>query len=284
MQIVTKVSDLRKLVGTLKNQGKTIGLVPTMGYLHDGHLSLMRKAKAEHDVVVVSIFVNPLQFGANEDFAVYPRDLERDSKLAKTAGVDLIFAPDVEEMYPQGFENMLTFVDLVKITNKLCGVSRPGHFRGVATVVNKLFNIVCPDTAYFGQKDAQQVIVIKQMVNDLNMNVKIVTVPIVREVDGLAMSSRNVYLNPQERQAARVLNKSLKYAEKLLNNGERNAAVIRQVIAEMIQSEPLANIDYIAVVDCESLESLEVIGNKALIALAVRFGKTRLIDNLMWEG
>lgn len=284
MKIITRVDELRALIYDLKCQGKSVGLVPTMGYLHDGHLSLMRQAKAEQDVVVASIFVNPLQFGANEDYAVYPRDLERDSKLAASAGVDIVFAPSVDEMYPQGFKNMLTFVDLIKITDKLCGAVRPGHFRGVATVVTKLFNLVCPDAAYFGQKDAQQVIVIKQMVTDLNMNLKIVTVPIVREADGLAMSSRNIYLQPEERQAALVLSRSLEKAAALLNQGEKNAAVIKKAIEEMIKSEPLANIDYIAVCDTATLEDLKIVENRALVALAVKFGKTRLIDNIMWEG
>jgi pantoate--beta-alanine ligase len=283
MKIVKRVDELRALIRTAKCEGKSVGLVPTMGYLHEGHLSLMRQAKAEQDIVVSSIFVNPLQFGANEDYAVYPRDLERDSKLAAGAGVDIVFAPAVDEMYPQGFQNMKTFVDLIEITDKLCGAVRPGHFRGVATVVTKLFNLVCPDAAYFGQKDAQQVIVIKQMVTDLNMNIKIVTVPIVREADGLAMSSRNVYLQPEERQAALVLSKSLKVADDLLNNGEKNAVVIKQTIEGIIKAEPLADIDYIGVCDTVTLEDLEQVEDKALIALAVKFGKTRLIDNIIWE-
>ncbi|NLP40609.1 MAG: pantoate--beta-alanine ligase [Veillonellaceae bacterium] len=283
MKIVKRVDELRALIRTAKCEGKSVGLVPTMGYLHEGHLSLMRQAKAEQDIVVSSIFVNPLQFGANEDYAVYPRDLERDSKLAAGAGVDIVFAPAVDEMYPQGFQNIKTFVDLIEITDKLCGAVRPGHFRGVATVVTKLFNLVCPDAAYFGQKDAQQVIVIKQMVTDLNMNIKIVTVPIVREADGLAMSSRNVYLQPEERQAALVLSKSLKVADDLLNNGEKNAVVIKQTIEGIIKAEPLADIDYIGVCDTVTLEDLEQVEDKALIALAVKFGKTRLIDNIIWE-
>lgn len=284
MKIVSTVKELRTTIQEHKLQGKSIGLVPTMGYLHDGHLSLMRKAKAEQDVVVASIFVNPLQFGANEDFAVYPRDLERDSALAAGVGVDIVFAPSVEEMYPQGFENMITFVDMIKITDKLCGAFRPGHFRGVATVVTKLFNLVCPDAAYFGQKDAQQVVVIKRMVADLNMNIKIITVPIVRESDGLAMSSRNVYLSSAERQAALILNKSLKQATQRLINGERNAALIKQEIETMIKTEQLADIDYVTICDTATLEDLNAINNKALIALAVKFGKTRLIDNIVWEG
>ncbi|MDD4600857.1 Pantothenate synthetase [bioreactor metagenome] len=284
MKIISRVEELRALIHELKLQGKSVGLVPTMGYLHEGHLSLIREAKAQQDVVVASIFVNPLQFGANEDFAVYPRDLERDSQLAADAGLDIIFAPSVEEMYPQGFENMITFVDLIHITDKLCGAARPGHFRGVATVVTKLFNLVCPDAAYFGQKDAQQVIVIKRMVVDLNMNINIVTVPIVREADGLAMSSRNVYLSPEQRQAALVLNQSLRKAAALLDNGERDCTKLKQAIEQMIGAEPLADIEYIAICDTSTLENLAKIENKALIALAVKFGNTRLIDNIIWEG
>lgn len=284
MKIINRVEELRTIVQDLKHQGKSVGLVPTMGYLHEGHLSLMRRAKAEQDFVVASVFVNPLQFGANEDYAVYPRNIERDSELAASAGVDIVFAPSVEEMYPCGFENMLTFVDLIKITKKLCGASRPGHFRGVATVVTKLFNIVCPDAAYFGQKDAQQVVVIKRMVADLNMDLKIVTVPIVREAGGLAMSSRNIYLSAKERQAALVLNRSLKEIARLLEAGERNAAKLKQVMNSMIEDEPLANIDYISVCDTDTLEEFSTVGSKALVALAVRFGKTRLIDNIIWEG
>lgn len=284
MKIVNRVQELRTIVQDLKHQGKSVGLVPTMGYLHEGHLSLMRRAKAEQDIVVASVFVNPLQFGANEDYAVYPRNIERDSELAASAGVDIVFAPSVEEMYPCGFENMLTFVDLIKITKKLCGVSRPGHFRGVATVVTKLFNIVCPNAAYFGQKDAQQVVVIKRMVADLNMDLKIVTVPIVREADGIAMSSRNIYLSVEERKAALVLNHSLKEITRLLEAGERNVAKLKQVMNSIIGDEPLANIDYISVCNTDTLEELNTVGSKALVALAVRFGKTRLIDNVIWEG
>lgn len=284
MEIVSRVADLKARVQQAKREGKSVGLVPTMGFLHEGHATLMRTAKAAHAMVVASIFVNPLQFGPNEDYAVYPRDLERDSKVAAAAGVDLLFAPSVEEMYPQGFENMLTFIDVHKLTERLCGAARPGHFRGVTTVVSKLFNIVEPDIAYFGQKDAQQVIVIRRMVEDLNMNLRIVAVPIVRESDGLAMSSRNTYLNPAERQAALILNKSLKMAEARLQQGERDALVLSGKIRDMIQSEPLASIDYVSISNPTNLEELTSVKGPALLALAVKIGKTRLIDNLLWEG
>jgi pantoate--beta-alanine ligase len=284
MEIVSRVAEVKKLVGQARLAGKSVGLVPTMGYLHEGHLTLMRTARAEHGVVVASIFVNPLQFGPSEDFAVYPRDLERDAKMAAEAGVDVIFAPTVEEMYPQGFANTLTFVEVKGITDCLCGASRPGHFRGVTTVCTKLFNIVAPDVAYFGQKDAQQVVVIRRMVADLNMNVRIATVPIVREADGLALSSRNVFLNPAERKAALVLSKSLRQASELLAAGERDASAIRRAMGYLIGGEPLAAVDYVSICDPDSLEELARVDGPALVALAVKIGKTRLIDNLPWEG
>lgn len=284
MEIISRVADLKERVKKARQEGKTIGFVPTMGYLHEGHQTLMRQAGAAHDIVVASIFVNPLQFGPSEDYEVYPRDLSRDSELAASAGVDILFAPSVEDMYPRGFKNMLTYVDVQGITERLCGASRPGHFRGVSTVVAKLFNIVEPDAAYFGQKDAQQVVVIKRMVEDLNINVLIVAVPIVREADGLALSSRNVYLNPDERQAALVLNKSLRLAEEKLRAGEQDAVRISQVMHNLITSEPLASIDYISISDPGSLKELSVVSGPALIALAVKIGKTRLIDNLVWGG
>jgi len=283
MQIINRVEEIRSIVKDLKRQGKTVGLVPTMGYLHEGHLTLIRQAKTVCDVVVASIFVNPLQFGPNEDYAVYPRDMEKDSKNAAEAGLDILFAPEVDDMYPQGFQNMLTFVDVIKVTEKLCGALRPGHFRGVATVVTKLFNIVGPDAAFFGQKDAQQVVVIKRMVTDLNIDINIITVPIVREADGLAMSSRNVFLSPEERKAALVLNQALTKAAILMDTGETNGDRLRGAMREMIAAEPLASIDYIAICDTETLEELTVIDKKALLALAVKIGKTRLIDNVVWE-
>lgn len=284
MRIVNQVEELKTVIRQVKREGKTIGFVPTMGYLHEGHLTLMRQAKAEQDFVVASIFVNPLQFGPNEDFAVYPRDLERDSRLAESTGVDILFAPTVEEMYPEGHGNMLTSVDVSVITDGLCGASRPGHFRGVTTVVSKLFNIVEPDSAYFGQKDAQQVAVIKRMVKDLNMNLAIIAVPIVRESDGLALSSRNVFLSDEERKAALVLNQSLQLAGNMLAAGCRNAADIRTAMADLISKEPLAAAEYVAIMGADDLQEIETAAAPLLIAIAVRIGKTRLIDNMVWEG
>lgn len=284
MKIVNRVDELRNMIKETKRQGKTVGLVPTMGFLHEGHLTLMRTAKAHNDVVVASIFVNPLQFGPKEDYAVYPRDFERDSKLAAEAGVDILFAPAVEEMYPQGAGNTLTCVNVAKLTEKLCGAARPGHFRGVTTVVSKLFHIVSPDAAFFGQKDAQQVIVIKRMVVDLNMDIEIVTVPIVREKDGLALSSRNTFLTPGERTSALVLSRSLALAAELLRGGERSADKLKEAMGRMITGEPGTSIDYISVSDAETLNELDRVQGRALIALAVKVGKTRLIDNMLWEG
>ncbi len=284
MQVITQIIKLKQAVHTAKASGKTVGLVPTMGYLHEGHLTLMRRARAEQGLVIATLFVNPLQFGPQEDYADYPRDLERDCKLAESTGIDILFAPAVDEMYPAGGGKMLTFVDVEKITATLCGASRPGHFRGVATVVSKLFNISEVDVAYFGQKDAQQVAVIRRMAEDLNMNVKIIAVPIVREADGLAMSSRNKYLDPGQRQAALVLSRSLNKAAGILTAGVRDSADILAAMRDLIGGEPLAEIDYIEIVDPLTLESVEKIESRALLAMAVRFGKTRLIDNMLWEG
>ena len=283
MQVITRIDELKKKIRDARAGGRTIGVVPTMGYLHEGHLTLMRQARAEQGFVIATLFVNPLQFGPTEDYAVYPRDLARDSKLAATTGIDVLFAPTVDEMYSAGNGKTLTFVDVEKITATLCGASRPGHFRGVATVVTKLFNITEADVAYFGQKDAQQVTVIRQMVRDLNMNVRVVAVPIVREADGLALSSRNQYLSPTERQAALVLSKSLRLAETMLAGGNREASAILAAVTDCIAQEPLAAVDYIAMVDPQTLQPLTQISGSALVALAVRFGKTRLIDNLLWE-
>ena len=284
MHVVKKIEELKTMVRIARHAGKSIGLVPTMGYLHEGHLTLMRQARKEQGFVIATLFVNPLQFGPQEDYAVYPRDLNRDSALAATTGIDVLFAPSVDEMYPAGDGKILSFVDVEQITSTLCGASRPGHFRGVATVVTKLFNITEADVAYFGQKDAQQVAVIRQMVEDLNFNVKIVSVPIVREPDGLALSSRNRYLNPEERQGALVLSRSLERARELLSSGERDSTVILESMCNMIAQEPLAAIDYVSIVNTLTLEPLKKVSGAALIALAVRFGKTRLIDNLLWEG
>ena len=280
MIIVEKIRDLKAVINEERRKGKTIGLVPTMGYLHEGHISLVKASKRENDFTVISIFVNPTQFGVNEDFSKYPRDIERDSKMAEEAGVDVIFAPSIDEMYPRGYK---TYVDVEDITDKMCGKSRPGHFKGVTTVVAKLFNIVQANRAYFGQKDAQQVIVIKKMVEDLNMNIEIVTCPIVREKDGLAMSSRNVYLGSDAREAALILSKVLFEVEKLINNGERDKEKIVEFIEKKISSERLAVIDYLAVVSAEDLSDVEQIAGKVLIALAVKFGSTRLIDNIIME-
>lgn len=282
MDIVNQIVELKEILRKKRLQGKTVGLVPTMGSLHEGHLTLMRQAKREQSIVVASIFVNPLQFGPSEDFAAYPRQLKQDSEQALGAGVDILFVPREEDMYPQGVQNMLSFVDVLKITERLCGASRPGHFQGVATVVTKLFNIVEPDVAYFGQKDAQQVSVIKQMVTDLNMNVKICAVPIVREEDGLALSSRNVYLNPAERQSALVLNQSLQVTATQLSLGERDSSRLISMMKKMIEAKPYTQVDYIAISDPNTLEPINQITGQVLIALAVKVGKTRLIDNLVW--
>jgi len=257
-----------------------VGFVPTMGYLHEGHLVLVRRAKAENSSVVVSIFVNPTQFGPHEDFDKYPRNPERDLAMLEKEGVDLVFMPSVAEMYPPQFNS---WVDVGKITERLEGAARPGHFRGVATVVAKLFNIVQPDRAYFGQKDAQQLAVIKKMVADLNMNLEVVAVPTVREPDGLAMSSRNIYLNPEERKAAVVLYQALSLAQKLWSQGEKDAQAIRQKMTGLIQKQPLANIEYISIADAETLDELDKVKPPALVSLAVKIGKTRLIDNVVLE-
>lgn len=280
MRIIETVADMKAVIKSQKQSGKSIGLVPTMGYLHQGHISLVKHSTAENDFTVVSIFVNPTQFGPNEDFDKYPRDLEKDLKLAQQAGVDIIFAPSVKEMYPESYK---TYVAVEGITEVMCGKSRPGHFRGVTTVVTKLFNIITPTKAYFGQKDAQQVAVIKQMVKDLNMNLEIITCPIIREADGLAMSSRNVYLNSEERKAALILSQSLLNAQKLVDSGERSKEKLYKSIFEQISSESLANIEYIEIVDADTLENVNNIEKRALVALAVRFGNTRLIDNIILE-
>jgi pantoate--beta-alanine ligase len=276
MEIVNKIKDLRVKIAPWKKQRKKIGFVPTMGYLHEGHLSLVRESKKRSDVTVVSIFVNPKQFGPKEDFNVYPRDLERDRDLLEKEGVDLLFYPSVEEMYPEGYK---TYVEVEHLQGKLCGRSRPGHFRGVCTVVLKLFNLVQPDEAYFGWKDAQQVTVLQKMVEDLNVPVRIVPLPLIRDHDGLALSSRNTYLSPEERRAALVLKKSLDLAEKMIREGEKNAGRLRQMMIELISTEPLARIDYVEIVDLKTLETVDRLDRDALIALAVFVSKTRLIDN-----
>ena len=280
MEIYGKINQVRDAVRAWKKEGKTVGFVPTMGYLHEGHKSLIDAARRENDKVVVSIFVNPMQFGPTEDLASYPRDLNRDSKLCEDAGVDLIFHPEPEEMYDNGF---CSYVDMNGLTTELCGKTRPIHFRGVQTVVLKLFNIVTPDRAYFGQKDAQQLAVIKRMVKDLNVGTQIIGCPIIREDDGLAKSSRNTYLSAEERKAALVLSRSLKVGKELADSGEKSAAKIKEAIAAEINKEPLAKIDYVDVVDFDTITPIDTIKGQTLVAIAVYIGKTRLIDNFIYE-
>lgn len=276
MEVVTTIAALRQKLAPRRRAGQTIGFVPTMGYLHQGHLSLIGRAKSENDVTVVSIFVNPLQFGKNEDLEKYPRDLARDSAMLEQAGVDFLFAPGVEDMYP---EPMQTAVDLPKLGSELEGEARPGHFAGVATVVTKLFNIVQPDAAYFGEKDYQQVTIIQKMVEDLAQPVRVVPVPTVREADGLACSSRNVYLSPAERAAAVIVPKTLAEAERLLLTGIRDVATLEAKLVEFLQTEPLAEPEVVAIRDPRTLERIETVKETALVLLYVRFGKTKLLDN-----
>ena len=277
MQVVKPLFEIRALRQKLSG---TVGFVPTMGYLHEGHLALVKQARIENSAVIVSIYVNPTQFGPREDFGAYPRDLNRDLELLKGGGVDIVFVPSDDEMYPPEFSS---WVDVEKVTERLEGAARLGHFRGVATVVAKLFNIVQPSRAYFGQKDAQQVMVIKRMVADLNMGIEIVVVPTLRESDGLAMSSRNIYLSPKERQAAMILFKALTLARQLRRSGEKDAEEIRRQMTALIQKEPLAQIDYVSIADAETLEELNLLDRPAVTSLAVRIGKTRLIDNTPLE-
>lgn len=280
MKIINNIKEIRKQVKDWKNDGLSVALVPTMGYLHEGHESLIKKASEDNDRVIVSIFVNPMQFGINEDLSTYPRNIDRDSDICEKNGASLIFNPSVEEMYTDEFS---TFVDLNNLTSGLCGKSRPTHFRGVCTVVSKLFNIVNPDKAYFGQKDAQQLSIIKQMVIDLNFDIEIVSCAIVREADGLDKSSRNTYLSKEERQAATIINKSLKKAKSLIKGGERDSKKIINFIKNEISKEPLAKIDYISTVDNKSIKSVRTIEEGSLIAVAVFIGNTRLIDNFIYE-
>lgn len=280
MQVVKKIDELRNVIKQEKINGNKIGFVPTMGYLHDGHLSLIKKSKEDNDVTVCSIFVNPTQFGPGEDLDKYPRDIERDMKLLKENKCDILFYPDVKEMYPNGF---YTKVTLSILTDKLCGKSRPGHFDGVATVVTKLINIVNPDSAYFGMKDYQQLLVIKRVVEDLNLDVNIVGCPIVRENDGLAMSSRNVYLTEKERESALSLSKSFKLVSQLIEKGIKNPQEIKQEVCKFIETHPFTKIDYVELVDIDTLENLNELKDKFLLALAVFVGKARLIDNKIFE-
>lgn len=280
MQIEKRVDRVKAQVQAWKKEGLSVGLVPTMGYLHEGHKSLIDRAVKENDRVVVSIFVNPIQFGPTEDLESYPRDLEADALLCKNTGAALIFAPEDSEMYVKDFS---TFVDMSGVSDELCGKSRPIHFRGVCTVVNKLFNIVTPDRAYFGEKDAQQLAVIRRMVRDLNMNVNIVGCPIIREADGLAKSSRNTYLSPEERKAALVLSKAIFEGKALVAAGETDGDKILNRMREMISEEPLARIDYVEMVQWDTIEIYHKVDCPVLVAMAVYIGKTRLIDNFIWE-
>jgi len=277
MLIIETVAEMKQAREKLRG---TLGFVPTMGYLHEGHLALVRQALAENKFAAASIFVNPTQFGPKEDFRKYPRDPERDLAMLKGVGTHLVFMPPVKEMYPEGFNS---WVEVAGIAERLEGAHRPGHFRGVATVVAKLFNIVEPTRSYFGQKDAQQLLVIKKMVADLNMNLEVVASPTVREPDGLAMSSRNTYLNPKERQAATVLWKALSLSREMHQKGEHKADRLRQAMTQLISQEPLATIDYVSVADTETLQELNQIERPALISMAVRIGSTRLIDNIILE-
>ncbi len=280
MKIVKTIDEVRKAVKEWKSGGLSVGLVPTMGYLHEGHQSLIASSVSQNDKTVVSIFLNPMQFAPNEDLESYPRDPERDARLCEDTGADIVFRPEVSEMYREDF---CTYVDMNILTENLCGKSRPTHFRGVCTVVLKLFNAVNPDRAYFGQKDAQQLAVIRRMVRDLNLDIEIVGCPIVREPDGLAKSSRNIYLNAKEREAALVLSRSLKRGMELIESGERNSKNIIAAITEVISSEPLAEIDYVSVVDAVSMRDVDTIENDVLVAIAVKIGRTRLIDNFSFS-
>ncbi len=278
MKIVDNVNEIRDIVKEWKANGLSVGLVPTMGYLHEGHKSLIDKAVAENDRVVVSDFVNPMQFGPKEDLATYPRDIDKDSALCEAAGAHIIFHPEPSEMYHDDFSS---FVDMNTLTSGLCGKTRPIHFRGVCTVLAKLFNIVQPDKAYFGQKDAQQLAVVTHMVNDLNFNLEIVGCPIIREEDGLAKSSRNTYLSADERQAALILSKALKNGKALIESGETDAKKVVKIISDEISAEPLAKIDYVEIVSWPTLEEVDTIDSDILCAIAVYIGKVRLIDNFI---
>lgn len=278
MKVVKTIKEMREIVSSWRRDGLTVGLVPTMGYLHEGHQSLISKSVSENDRTVVSVFVNPIQFGPNEDLEAYPRDLKRDMEAVEAVGGDLIFNPEPAEMYPSHFTS---FIDTTETTELLCGAVRPVHFRGVCTVVGKLFNIVTPDRAYFGQKDAQQLATIRRFVRDLNFGLEIVPCPIVREADGLAKSSRNTYLSPAERKAALILSKSLALGKKAVDEGERDASKVVSIITESLQTEPLARIDYVEVVDFENIQRVETISGETLVAIAVYIGKTRLIDNFI---
>jgi len=278
MQVTKTVDETRALVKKWKKEGKTIGLVPTMGYLHEGHASLIKRCREENDMVVVSVFVNPTQFGPNEDLEAYPRDFQRDSALCESLGADLIFHPEPEDMYV----NPCAYVSIDTLSGNLCGKTRPIHFKGVCTVVSKLFHIVMPDKAYFGQKDAQQLAIIRKMVTDLNFDIQIVGCPIIREEDGLAKSSRNTYLNEEERRAALCLSKAVRRGQEVIEKGMDSEVVLREMRA-VIEAEPLARIDYVSVVDALTMQDVEKVDRDVLVAMAVYIGKTRLIDNFSYE-
>ena len=280
MQVVKTIQEVRDIVKAWRREGLTVGLVPTMGYLHEGHQSLIARSVAENDRTVVSVFVNPIQFGPTEDLEAYPRDLERDKALVERTGGDLVFNPEPQEMYPPHFT---TFVDTTETTELLCGARRAEHFRGVCTVVTKLLNIVKPDRAYFGQKDAQQLSTVRRMVRDLDMDVEIVPCPIIREEDGLAKSSRNTYLNAEERKAALILSKSLRLGRDAVERGERDAKKVTAIISDSLLTEPMAKVDYVEVVDLENVQRVDKIEGETLVAIAVYIGKTRLIDNFIWK-
>ncbi|MDO5100419.1 MAG: pantoate--beta-alanine ligase [Eubacteriales bacterium] len=280
MPIITTIDSLKELVRDWKQQGHSIGLVPTMGYLHEGHQSLIEASVRDNDRTIVSIFVNPTQFGVGEDLETYPRDLEADARLCEATGASAIFHPTPEEIYPDGYA---TYVSVEGLTANLCGKSRPTHFRGVTTIVMQLFLLSKCDRAYFGQKDAQQLAVIRRMAKDYHLDLTIVGCPIVREADGLAKSSRNTYLSREERSAALVLSRSIKLAEQLVAEGERDTAVIRQAMCRLIEAEPLARIDYVQIVDADSLQDVACLERPVLVAIAVLIGKTRLIDNISFE-
>ena len=275
MKLINSIQEMKSLRRNIRG---TLGFVPTMGYLHEGHISLVQQSVKDNDTTAVSIYVNPTQFGPNEDFQAYPRDLERDLKLLEKAHTDIVFFPSNTEMYPDDY---CTWIDVEKITARLEGEIRPGHFRGVATIVTKLFNIVQPDKAYFGQKDAQQALVIQRMTKDLNMNLDVIIMPTLREKDGLAMSSRNTYLNPEERKAATILYKALSLAIQLKEQGENGTSDIKNKMERLIITEPLVKIEYISIADTQTLEELSSLAPRSLVSMAVRIGKTRLIDNLI---
>ena len=280
MKVVKTIKEVKEIVKGWKSENLSVGLVPTMGYLHEGHASLIDASVKNNDKTVVSIFVNPMQFGVNEDLDSYPRDLNHDSKLCEEHHADLIFNPEPSEMYDSSF---CTYVNMDILTQELCGLSRPVHFKGVCTVVSKLFNIVQPNNAYFGQKDAQQLAIIKQMVHDLNMPLEIHGCPIIREQDGLAKSSRNTYLNTEERKSALILSKSIKLGEDMVKNGERDSQKVVSAMVELISNEPLAKIDYVKIVDLKTMQQVKTIEKPILCAIAVYIGKTRLIDNFIFE-